>query len=513
MISLRTFIYITIATLGAISHNTYSQSVSKINKLISRCQEGDQSACKSLSIIVKNENNPIGQFQAIKGITDQSVLIEVACSTKNNQLLLTALDKITDQQYLLEFVSKHIDESGLHALRNIDDLEKSKILLSKFIKSGNEYDPILKQDKKINYHDFYAKDSDPRIWAYEPVFKKYFKKLFFDIRINYYVRTYTSNHGAKENVTFKDYDVKILEGDQLIFSQEYKSFPPQGITLDNPDTPIATVTSLGDPFYKSDGGQDDVIKLIFSRIPENEYLYVYENLVSDWLRNLMNYSSFHIKKMTKEMLNNGFSTITTPPIITEGLLSYYTFDYKHSNKSYINDYDGIHGGSISKDVPGKAGYSMQFFYHPLHFSKAFFPSINKEWTISFWIKTCSNDFVIYCQNDKKKSNYISINSSNKLEVNNSLNGIFSNDLSESLLNNQWHMLSITRDSKMILKYFIDSKLQESMSSSWDWGGSSTIIGGNSDHNNYFFVGKMDNLRIYDRVLSQEEILQIFDAVQ
>jgi hypothetical protein len=130
----KVFIYMTICTSSAISSNAYSQSVSKINKLISRCQEGDKGACKSLSIIVKNEDNPAGQLQAIKGITDQGVLIDVANGTKNHQLLMTAIDKITDQQYLVEFVSKHIDESGLHALRNIDNLEKSKILFSKFIK-------------------------------------------------------------------------------------------------------------------------------------------------------------------------------------------------------------------------------------------------------------------------------------------------------------------------------------------------------------------------------------------
>jgi hypothetical protein len=145
----------TICTSSAISTKAYSQSVSKINKLIYRCQEGDKGACKLLSIIVKNEDNPVGQLQAIKGITDQVVLIDVANGTKNHQLLMAAIDRITDQQYLLEFVSKHIDESGLHTLRNIGNLEKSKILFSKFIKSGNEYDPILKQNKKIDYHDFF----------------------------------------------------------------------------------------------------------------------------------------------------------------------------------------------------------------------------------------------------------------------------------------------------------------------------------------------------------------------
>lgn len=225
----------------------------------------------------------------------------------------------------------------------------------------------------------------------------------------------------------------------------------------------------------------------------------------------MEYSSFHEKKRTKELLNDRFSALTSTPIINSGLISYYTFDYKHRNKSYINNFDGIHGGSISKDTPDNEGYSMQFFYHPLHFSTPFFSRITKEWTLSLWIKTCSNDFVIYCQNNNENPNYILINSSNKLEINNSLNGVFSNDLSEGLLNNQWHLLSITRDSKMILRYFIDGKLQETMKSDWDWGGSSTYIGSNSDHNDNFFVGRMDNIRMYDRALSQEEILQIFNA--
>jgi hypothetical protein len=165
---------ILIGSIWIFPHEIYSQGVTKVEKLVTKCMGGEKDACNKLITIAKNDSNPQNQCLAINSITDQSILIDIVRQTNNQQVSLTALDKITDQPFLVEFTNQNINTAGLHALRNVNDLEKSKILLSKFIK---RYDSSKDSLREIKSDEFFYLDSDPGMWAYEPVFKKYFKKI------------------------------------------------------------------------------------------------------------------------------------------------------------------------------------------------------------------------------------------------------------------------------------------------------------------------------------------------
>lgn len=488
-----------LASVWINSHEVYSQSITKIDKLITKCEGGETNACIKLLSIAKNHSDPQSQCQAIQGITDQITLIDIVKQTNNQQVLLTALEKITDQPFLIRFTSEHINEAGLYALRNINDPEQSKILLSKFIK---RYDSFKDTLKEIKYEDFFHLDTDPKIWAYEPVFKKYYKKLIIDVNIKEYVRTYFSNQDNRgTKIQFKDYKLIIKDGNQVLFSHEYLSRPP--------DFTSSLGTVNRDPLYW-DGGFNDIVTVILSKIPANDIRYVYENLVSRNLREILRSSSFDTTNILKET----FSTTYSHPLVAEGLISYYTFDYKSKDTDYQYMYNGRSNGFTSTDIPGESGYSMQFYYNLFSIPHAFFSNNSLDWSFSIWIKTGSNNFIIYCQDDLQKSNYISINSSNKLEIQDTVKGAFTNDLSEKLLNNNWHMLTITSSCiKKVFTYYIDGQLQETMIGSWNGSGNTSIIGSNVTYDDHLFVGKMDNIRFYNRILKQEEIIQIYNAKQ
>jgi hypothetical protein len=85
---------------------------------------------------------------------------------------------------------------------------------------------------------------------------------------------------------------------------------------------------------------------------------------------------------------------------------------------------------------------------------------------------------------------------------------FNIDISGLLLDGNWHLLNITRKDNAF-KLYIDGVYHVSYSSS-------SSISSADNYPMYIgkgFTGKMDNLRVYNRELTQSEIMEIFNAKQ
>ena len=77
------------------------------------------------------------------------------------------------------------------------------------------------------------------------------------------------------------------------------------------------------------------------------------------------------------------------------------------------------------------------------------------------------------------------------------------------------MFTITYDGSRYVLY-VDGVLFETSTygTSWNSSYNTTYIGANmSDSNHHYFTGKMDNIRTYNRALTQEEVTVLFNAVQ
>jgi len=107
--------------------------------------------------------------------------------------------------------------------------------------------------------------------------------------------------------------------------------------------------------------------------------------------------------------------------------------------------------------------------------------------------------------------------SSKLYVDFSVNTKeFTVDLTNILLNNSWHMLTVT-NSGSSLKYYIDNVFYESLSNVNNFGSHSfTRLG--AGYRPYssaltYFSGSMDNIRFYNRAITNTEITALYNAKQ
>ncbi|MFZ4707931.1 MAG: LamG domain-containing protein, partial [Bacteroidales bacterium] len=205
-----------------------------------------------------------------------------------------------------------------------------------------------------------------------------------------------------------------------------------------------------------------------------------------------------------------FVTGNAPPIVLDGLIAYYTFDNQDAN-DYTTDHNGvIQNVDFSTVIPGTTGYSANFNGSSfINIPNKIFSNSLKTWSFNVWIKTSSINSDLFSQDN---AYYIFINGNSKLQI--YLDHTFDLSLANSLLNNQWHMLTIS-SSDNYESYYIDGNMieQKTFYNNFGWAGNSCKIGTNYNASNYFFNGKLDNIRFYNRPLNQTEITEIYNAQQ
>lgn len=206
------------------------------------------------------------------------------------------------------------------------------------------------------------------------------------------------------------------------------------------------------------------------------------------------------------------TTRSAAPIINEGLLAYYTFDDQNCDDALGEEnHQGIlqgEGGNMSfvKDTPSGSGYALKGSDGGKYFRIAKSPDINqRNITFSLWVKTKASNTTFYRMIPNLYSNL-----ARGVFIHNSKIGYldhtdFNIDVSGLLLDGKWHHFSIVLLGNEATLYidgrFYDSRYRNAYG---NLGFFSTL----GYHN-----GVMDNLRIYNRALSQDEIRQLYNAKQ
>jgi hypothetical protein len=235
---------------------------------------------------------------------------------------------------------------------------------------------------------------------------------------------------------------------------------------------------------------------------------------------LSSQTTYYVRAYAINSLGTAYSqeiSITTnaaPPVVTSGLLAYYSFDGQNANDYYGNFNGTIQGGvTSSSDISNSSGYSMQFDGTG-YISLPSNPLQNvTTFTLSFWLKTSQNGGIFLIPNNfygydleiRNNKIYRGINNPIDLPL----------DVSGLLLNNSWHHLIIVETNTNGPKsLYIDGSLvitANQNASNMTATEAARIGKGYSSFPN--FNGKMDNVRIYNRALTQSEITEIYNARQ
>jgi uncharacterized protein (TIGR02145 family) len=241
---------------------------------------------------------------------------------------------------------------------------------------------------------------------------------------------------------------------------------------------------------------------------------------------LMGNTKYYVRAFIKNNSGTNYSseiTFTTPPnpyTVSDGLLAFYNFDNKNANDA-LGSYNGssVGGLTYTSASPSLSGYAAQFDGTSGYMSipKQIFPSTG-AWTYSVWVKTNKTDnFLLFIN---KFGKYLYTNSSAQLFAYYSnlyaSDNFYSFNLASTLLNGNWHLLTLSYSSGVQILYVDAVRLGSYTNFPGDWGNHDTTLIGKGEGawtNTFYFSGSMDNVRFYNRALTTTEIMLLFNAKQ
>jgi len=196
--------------------------------------------------------------------------------------------------------------------------------------------------------------------------------------------------------------------------------------------------------------------------------------------------------------------------INKGLVAFYSFDEQNTNESQGKEqYNAINIDSepvtYSTNTPGNTGYSASFngnsYVKALRSPFVDIPlnSVNANMTISLWIKTMRTNTVLL-------SDFLGIDGGFVWVHGRTNRFTYSNG--DFLCDDDWHLITISTYSDAHYIYwnlYLDGKFYASN------------VRAHALPRDFFigrgFNGRMDNLRIYNRVLTQSEITELYETKQ
>lgn len=212
------------------------------------------------------------------------------------------------------------------------------------------------------------------------------------------------------------------------------------------------------------------------------------------------------------------------PVVFDGLLAYFPFTYNTLDKSG-NGFDGVNDGAIlTSDRKGQSNTAYAFDGDDMiSISEPnAFPSLS-AFSISVWIypqqqNTTSIGAVILSKESPQRDMIFSLSS---LQPSYQYQTFSEGNTSHTLTTNvitldHWYHLVFTRDEDKKEVFYINGNLlsEKTQSTSISWLGQNMGIGGfplyhQYNDYSYHFQGKIDELRIYDRVISSVEIDSLY----
>lgn len=206
------------------------------------------------------------------------------------------------------------------------------------------------------------------------------------------------------------------------------------------------------------------------------------------------------------------TTKVAPPLLTAGLLAYYTFDNDNCNDYFGEEnFHGIVQGTgtelgFSTDIPGVTGKSLKGSAGGKYYKLLKAPDYSSSTTTFMaWMKTKVNGDIYYRgYGSETRGIWIAENKIRYSSVYGN-NYFFSTDVSTLFLDGNWHHISVVWSSSNVILYIDGRYIETATSRIGNYGAEVSYLGN--------FTGLMDNLRIYNRALTQDEVKQIFNAKQ
>lgn len=206
-------------------------------------------------------------------------------------------------------------------------------------------------------------------------------------------------------------------------------------------------------------------------------------------------------------------------VVPQGLMSYYTFDDADASDITENELDGtlIENPSFLSetiDGTGKAlalnGVKSQYVTIPYNVLKS-----RAKYTVSLWMKDFSQG-IVFASEGGNSLPYLYVTDTQKFLLYNDYytyvresEYTFAYDCT-SIMSSDWHHIVVSsNDGAMVL--YVDGAKVDTLKADYDTSDSSRITIGGLDHNtSSYMTMKVDNVRFYQRVLSDSEVKEIYN---
>lgn len=189
--------------------------------------------------------------------------------------------------------------------------------------------------------------------------------------------------------------------------------------------------------------------------------------------------------------------------INDGLVAHYTFDETlNDNTTNNNNLEVVsNDGSESYSI-GKVNKAYSFNGIDNHLKTISPTGLNSaKGTITYWIKATRNYNSLLAMYDIDATFDTYLNGSNNFIV----NGISKSHISvnANIIDNTWHHIAVSFEEDNTNKFYLDGELKNTFNNENLKLGTNLYLG--HWQNNFLFNGMLDDIRIYDKVLSKEEI--------
>lgn len=208
--------------------------------------------------------------------------------------------------------------------------------------------------------------------------------------------------------------------------------------------------------------------------------------------------------------------------LNDGLVANYPFNGNANDESGNANHGTVNGATSTDDRFGNVNSAYSFDgvndYIDIPYSPEIEPSI---FTISLWVKTTDADRGALINSNVNNNSSclhgynVRVNSDGRVNFSVDIAGCSNavGIISDSSINDDaWHHLVATYDSS--LRFYIDGVLQyQTAISGYDKTNASIRIGvTRSNTDPWYFLGSIDDVRIYNRTLSEPEIQELFNEI-
>jgi hypothetical protein len=205
-----------------------------------------------------------------------------------------------------------------------------------------------------------------------------------------------------------------------------------------------------------------------------------------------------------------------PDVPTDGLVAYYPFKWNANDESGNGNHGTVHGATLTIDRKGNP--SNAYYFDGNSYIKVdnseILASLTDNYSISLWAKSISNHYAMLC---KSLVNGYDIQFRMWIDDNN-LFSIISNKkdiiYTLSMQNAQWnHVVVVFNNGEC--KVFINNILQDNIiqlkASDFPNNFNTDLFIGLDGHGySEFHVGEIDDIRIYNRALTNNEIQSLYN---